>query len=79
MNITFGYSDNGKMMFMMKMADLFHLKKKNEKLINMKKGNINKLRAEIDEINTQGQRILKELEIFIKRNRSKAVVAFAQF
>jgi hypothetical protein len=35
MNITFGMSDYGKMDYMMRMADLFHEKKKLEKHIKL--------------------------------------------
>lgn len=79
MNITFGMSDYGKMNFMMTMADLFHEKKKLEKLNKLDEKNIPRNVSEIDRINKQGQFILRDLERYVKISRSKAVVAFAQF
>lgn len=54
MNITFGMSDYGKMNFMMQMADLFHQKKKLEKMNKLDESNVTKNNAEIDRINKQG-------------------------
>lgn len=79
MNITFGLSDYGKMNYMMKMADMFHEKKKLEKQmkLNEKLAPINSKKIEL--INKMGQKVMREMELYVRRNKSKAVVAFAQF
>lgn len=79
MNITFGLSDYGKMNFMMKMADLFHEKKKLEKTIKLDEKKAPVLIKEIESINKKGQIIMREMEQYVRKSRSKAVVAFAEF
>lgn len=79
MNITFGLSDYGKMNFMMQMADLFHEKKKLEKTIKLQPSQQASLSKKIEEINLKGQQIMRQMELYVRKNRSKAVVAFAQF
>lgn len=77
MNITFGMSDYGKMNYMMRMADLFHEKKKLEKHIKLDPLKEAVLSKEIESINKKGQVIMKEMETYVRKSRSKAVVAFA--
>jgi len=79
MNITFALSDYGKMNFMMTMADLFHEKKKLEKSTKLHPDQKASNDKEINNINMRGQKILRDLERYVRINRSKAVVAFAQF
>ena len=57
MNLTFALSDYGKMNFMIRMADLFHEKKKYEKMIKIDKEKEAKLKPKIDEINMIGAKI----------------------
>jgi len=77
MNITFGLSDYGKMNYMMQMADLFHEKKKYEKEMMIDNAVIDKNKKKIQDINLKGQKIMQEMERYVKMNRSRAVVAFA--
>lgn len=79
MNITFALSDYGKMDFMMQMADLFHEKKRLEKRTKLFPKEETSNNKRIEAINSQGQVILRNLERYVKVNRSKAVVAFAEF
>lgn len=79
MNITFGMSDYGKMNYMMRMADLFHEKKKLEKHLKLDPSREAYLTKQIEAINKKGQLIMREMETYVRKSRSKAVVAFAQF
>jgi hypothetical protein len=59
------------------MADLFHEKKKYEKEMMIDNAVIDKNKKKIQEINVKGQKIMVEMERYVKMNRSRAVVAFA--
>jgi hypothetical protein len=77
MNITFGLSDYGKINFMMKMADLYHQKKKLENQMKFDQDKAQKCTKLINEINLKGKKIMTDMENYVKTNKSRGVVAFA--
>ncbi len=77
MNITFGLSDYGKMNFMMKMADLYNQKKKLEIQMNFEPNKRDMCTKMINEINLQGKKTMTDMELYVKNNKSRGVVAFA--
>ena len=77
MNITFGLSDYGKMNYMMKMADLYKEKKKLEAQMGLEANKTEMCTKMINDINLQGKNTMKEMENYVKTNKSRGVVAFA--
>ena len=77
MNITFGLSDYGKMNYMMKMADLYKEKKKLEAQMGLEANKTEMCTKIINDINLQGKNTMKEMENYVKTNKSRGVVAFA--
>jgi hypothetical protein len=77
MNITFGLSDYGKMNYMMKMADMYHQKKKLEAQMGLEPNKAEMCTKMINDINLQGKQTMTEMENYVKNNKSRGVVAFA--
>ena len=79
MNVNFGLSDYGRMRYMLKMADLLTLQKKEEIRMTKEPHNSELCKKKIQEIQTRTKEQLSLMEEYSKKIKSKGIVAFAQF
>ena len=79
MSLHFGLSDCGRMRYMLEMADELKLKKKFETMISEEPENKDKYQKDVDKTQVKAKEILSEMEKYAQKNKSRGVVAYAQF
>lgn len=77
MNINFGLSDYGRIHFMLKMADLLKLKKKFEIKMAEHPSEAEYYKQKIEETQVKAKELLKNMEVYVQKHKSKGVVAYA--